>query len=893
MGVDPRPGADELVGPADDPRPVVRPRAQAGQRVGEDREAGRQREAGERRGQLRVVVRARDDEARGGVRPSSAASSATSSSSSDGPPGDGRGERRRDGRRDAPARGRRRDERRIGEQRLPERDVELDRRRRARPRPSRRRDRRASGRGPRSPDRRRTAAARRTTSPPGRRAAPGRSSAARRGRAARAAGPRVSTTSGTRDCSASITAGWNSATAVPDVASRTTGRPLVPGDAEREEARRALVEEHADPEPGRRPQREGERRRARPGADDRVGDAGRDELGGEGAQEPGVAHASSSGIPSAEITACSLIRDSSHSRSGSESATIPQPANSVARVRSTIPHRSATHSSPSPSAPSHPIGPGVPAPVEALVLVDERQGDVARVAADGRRRVEPLPEREQPAPLGHGAGDLRHEVLDEAQRHDAGLRARSSASRRRARAGRGSRRRRSRAPRGPSRRRAGGGRAPRPRRRPRRAGSCPRRRRSGTSGPRCGRGARAWRPGTSARRAGMRTSCSRVRSRRGVAGRSARRARPATGGPTRRASTTLSIRPRPTAPAYIPTSRRHSSWLGCSSLDRAAARTPASPRSRSGSAGAPAPDRPAVPSARRGDGAPSASPSTSDAVTNAPSGVTVSSSSGRTSELAPNGPHASSAAGSRPVNPIAPRSTGPAPGVASAGRSTCARREQRAPGGLGVVERDGACRPRRPTRGRCPRTPSPPTAGARAPPRGRPRRRRRRARWDRATARRPSPRQAGRRCPASPTPGAARPGAPPPRARARSGRRGSRSPPDLRERPALAGQRHLADPRLGHAGGAEERGAQARVRVLEPRRIVREQPARDDLVDRPEPGDRGEPRVERRDRAGRDRVVEVALDQRPRTGRGGRSSRAWNTRPAPIVSRNSRRAIVR
>ena len=41
------------------------PGPQPGQRVGEDREAGRPGEAGERRGQLRVVVRARDDEAPG------------------------------------------------------------------------------------------------------------------------------------------------------------------------------------------------------------------------------------------------------------------------------------------------------------------------------------------------------------------------------------------------------------------------------------------------------------------------------------------------------------------------------------------------------------------------------------------------------------------------------------------------------------------------------------------------------------------------------------------------------------------------------------------------------------------------------------------------------------
>ena len=67
-------------------------------------------------------------------------------------------------------------------------------------------------------------------------------------------------------------------------------------------------------------------------------------------------------------------------------------------------------------------GPGVPAPVEALVLVDQRERHVARLAAHGRRRVEALAEREEAVRLGHGPGDLRDQVLDEAQRQDPGLR---------------------------------------------------------------------------------------------------------------------------------------------------------------------------------------------------------------------------------------------------------------------------------------------------------------------------------------------------------------------------------------------------------------------------------------------------------------------------------------
>ena len=135
------------------------------------------------------------------------------------------------------------------------------------------------------------------------------------------------------------------------------------------------------------------------------------------------------------------------------------------------------------------------------------------------------------------------------------------------------------------------------------------------------------------------------------------------------------MRPRPTAPENIPTSRRNSSLVGCSPVIASGANTGiatipvglgVSSRARSTSA---VQRR----SSARIAGAPTASP-TSEAVTVPPSGEIASMSSGSTMELAPNGPHGSSAAGLRPVKPIAPRRTGPAPRAASAGRSTRASR---------------------------------------------------------------------------------------------------------------------------------------------------------------------------------------------------------------------------
>ena len=61
--------------------------------------------------------------------------------------------------------------------------------------------------------------------------------------------------------------------------------------------------------------------------------------------------------------------------------------------------------------------------------------------------------------------------------------------------------------------------------------------------------------------------------------------------------------------------------------------------------------------------------------------------------------------------------------------------------------------------------------------------------------------------------------------------------------------------------------------------VVRQQPARHDLVDRPEPDDAGQRGVDRRDHALGDGPVEVARDDRRRTDRGARSSRPGTCDP--------------
>ena len=167
--------------------------------------------------------------------------------------------------------------------------------------------------------------------------------------------------------------------------------------------------------------------------------------------------------PSASDIVRSLSRDSSHSRAGSESATMPQPANSVACEACDEAAAKRDHQLAVPIRPEPADRPGVPAAIERLVLGDERQGDVARRAAHGRRRVQPAGQREQPGLVARGAGDRRHEVLEVAQRQDRPACRRRAASRRSARGSPGACRRRRRAPRGPSRSRAAPSRAWRPR----------------------------------------------------------------------------------------------------------------------------------------------------------------------------------------------------------------------------------------------------------------------------------------------------------------------------------------------------------------------------------------------------------------------------------------------
>ena len=157
----------------------------------------------------------------------------------------GRARRARRGRRDRPrppagATGRVDQRRARRQQRLAERQVEVHRpgaaaRASRRPRGSRAR---ATSR-PR-PVRRRAVRDRRTSAPRRRRGASGRSSGPRP--VSRSSGGRsaVHTSSGTRACDASTTAGWKFAAAVPEVHNTTAGRPLArPSPSARNAAERS------------------------------------------------------------------------------------------------------------------------------------------------------------------------------------------------------------------------------------------------------------------------------------------------------------------------------------------------------------------------------------------------------------------------------------------------------------------------------------------------------------------------------------------------------------------------------------------------------------------------------------------------------------------------------
>ena len=72
----------------------------------------------------------------------------------------------------------------------------------------------------------------------------------------------------------------------------------------------------------------------------------------------------------------------------------------------------------------------------------------------------------------------------------------------------------------------------------------------------------------------------------------------------------------------------------------------------------------------------------------------------------------------------------------------------------------------------------------------------------------------------------------------------------------------IGDPRLRDADAPEQERPQRRVDRFQRLGVVDQQPARDDLVERPEPRHAGQPRVDRRDRAGGHGLVEIARDHR-------------------------------
>ena len=99
----------------------------------------------------------------------------------------------------------------------------------------------------------------------------------------------VSTISGTADSSASQTAGWRLAAAVPEVQRIATGVPGRLRGAEREEAAAALVDDHVRLDRRLAPERQRERGRARARGDHRVAHPAAGELLGHRRGERGVA----------------------------------------------------------------------------------------------------------------------------------------------------------------------------------------------------------------------------------------------------------------------------------------------------------------------------------------------------------------------------------------------------------------------------------------------------------------------------------------------------------------------------------------------------------------------------------------------------------------------------
>ena len=321
MRVAPRTRPAEKIAPGDDARAIVRPAATPGERVRQDREAGRLRKAGERGGQGRVGLGPGHDQP------------AASSGEAPGEARDlGRSQRPRPGQH-VGERARRLVVRRltgsevtIRDERLAEREVEVDG---------------AGGTGQRRGD----GTSRHGADMPARLRGPVEERKLRapfrvgaeqahlvdglRGAAVAELGGSIGREEHQRDpAERRLDRGGQ------EVGGRRAGRdqdarrpPGGPRQAQREEPGRPLVEQDPHPEPGMGPQRERKRRRARSRAHHHVAHAGPDQLVDKRPQGDGVRHAAGSGSrPRAEATGRSFILDSSHSRAGSESATIPQPA---------------------------------------------------------------------------------------------------------------------------------------------------------------------------------------------------------------------------------------------------------------------------------------------------------------------------------------------------------------------------------------------------------------------------------------------------------------------------------------------------------------------------------------------------------------------------------------
>ena len=465
----------------------------------------------------------------------------------------------------------------------------------------------------------------------------------------------VRRTSGTRASDASTTAGSSSATAVPDVTTTATGRREArPSPSAKKPADRSSRRTRTR-RPGMRPHRERERRRARPGADDDVGHPARPPAPGRSpaARATSVTAASSATPPSAAVIVRSFSLDSSHSRAGSESATIPQPANRTATRPRTSAQRSATISSPSPSAPSQPIGPAYQPrskPSCSAMSASAMSRGSPPTAGVGWRRPASA---EQPGLLAQRPGHRGHEVLDVAQRQDPGRVGDGQRLDDRGELGAQgvdddgvllavllAREQRGGEPRvrlgvGAARRRAGDRHGlERPPDRAREA----LRRRAEERGPlaregegRALRGGRGEVPKRGGRRRGRRAP----RTPRDAPG------RPCRSGRARRHPRTC---PR-SAPRRLGQGARRRSGGGRSGSPRAAGGRPR-PRGRS---------RPARPRTVRGRSSRSGAIATVR-VAPVPSSDTVN--VGRTSDAAPNGAHGSSPAGSAPVNPSPPTSSG-------------------------------------------------------------------------------------------------------------------------------------------------------------------------------------------------------------------------------------------